>query len=268
MFVNSPLVVHLRMGPPPVVTGLSPKEATAGMKVTIRGKENKNYMVIPKLSAKALNSTIHFTTCCFPFPGENLGVSQQDLLGVLIHGCDCLLTTEWKSDKKLVSLCPGAAKEGLGDIVVATRSGGLGSCTVQLRVFRESVGPLKEVAAWTQEKFFVRSKRAGGFSSPGSGGPGGGGGGMEHEDALGLSVEGSEVRLPEEKLSQMFPGKSGDIGADNFDPAYFLLENHHGGIFLFTLGPLKYKKLCKLFSYYRHHLRGPAGRRGIFAPQG
>jgi len=47
----------------PVVTGISPKEATAGMKITIRG--------------------------------ENLGTGQQDLFGVLIAGCDCLLTTEW-----------------------------------------------------------------------------------------------------------------------------------------------------------------------------
>ena len=44
------------MGPPPVVTGISPKEATAGTRITIRG--------------------------------ENLGVAQQDLLGVLILGME------------------------------------------------------------------------------------------------------------------------------------------------------------------------------------
>lgn len=53
---------------------------------------------------------------------------------------------------------------------------------------------------------------------------------MEHEDALGLSVEGSEQRLPEAKLRSMFPGMSGDIGSEAFDPAYFLLENHHGSL--------------------------------------
>ncbi len=34
------------MGPPPVVTGISPKEATAGTKLTIRGervKSSRNY---------------------------------------------------------------------------------------------------------------------------------------------------------------------------------------------------------------------------------
>ena len=51
------------MGPPPTVTGISPKEASAGMKITIRG--------------------------------ENLGVSPEDLLGVLILGCDALMTVKY-----------------------------------------------------------------------------------------------------------------------------------------------------------------------------
>ncbi len=42
------------MGPPPVVTGISPKEATAGTKITIRG--------------------------------ENLGVTPNDMIGVNILG--------------------------------------------------------------------------------------------------------------------------------------------------------------------------------------
>ena len=142
-----------------------------------------------------------------------------------LSGCDCLLTAEWKSPNKLTALCPGGAKEGKGDIVVATKSGGIGSCTVQLRVFKESVGPLKEVAAWTQEKYYPRRKTRGGALSPG------GAGGMEHEDALGLSVEGNELKLHEEQLQQLFPGKCSDVGAENFDPAYFLLENHHATTF-------------------------------------
>ncbi len=144
---------------------------------------------------------------------------------MLIHGFDCLLTTEWKSPNKLTALCPGAAKEGSGDIVVATRSGGLGSCTVRLRVFKEPIGPLKEVACWTQEKFFTRRKNRA-FSASG-----GGGAGLDQEDALGLSVEGNELKLPEERLRQAFPGMCGDVGAENFEPAYYLLENHHGTTF-------------------------------------
>ena len=76
------------MGPPPTVTGISPKEATAGMKITIRG--------------------------------ENLGVSPEDLLGVLVLGCDALMTVEWKSQNKITALCPGAAKEGKGVAVYAS----------------------------------------------------------------------------------------------------------------------------------------------------
>ena len=115
------------MGPPPVVTGISPKEATAGTRITIRG--------------------------------ENLGVSHNDILGVLILGCDCLMTVEWKSQNKLTALCPGGTSEGKGDIIVATKSGGIGTCTVTLRVFKETVGPLKEVAVWTQEKYFSRRNK-------------------------------------------------------------------------------------------------------------
>jgi exocyst complex component 2 len=127
------------------------------------------------------------------------------------------MTVDWKSANKLTALCPGSAKEGKGDIIIATMSGGLGSCSVQLRVFKETVGPLKEVAAWTQEKFYNRRKNR--VFSPA---------GVEHDDALGLSVEGTDLKIPEERLQNMFPGKSGDIGAENFDPAYYLLENHHG----------------------------------------
>lgn len=68
------------------------------------------------------------------------------------------MTVEWKSPTMITALCPGSTKEGKGDIIIATKSGGLGSCTVQLRVFKESVGPLKEVAVWTQEKYFTRRK--------------------------------------------------------------------------------------------------------------
>ena len=66
------------MGPPPVVSGISPREGPPGTKITIRG--------------------------------ENLGISPQDLVGVFINGCDCLLISEWKTDRKIVALAP--AKTG------------------------------------------------------------------------------------------------------------------------------------------------------------
>ena len=176
-----------------VVTGISPKEATPGTKITIRG--------------------------------ENLGTNPADLLGVLILGSDCLLTTEWKSANKLIALCP-APKDGAssssGDIVVATKSGGIGSCTVQLRVYRETIAPLKEVSVWMHEKFYSRHKTRLAQQQRDGGGS---------EDALGLSVEGVHQGIPEDKLRQMFPGRSGDIASENFEPIYFLLENHQGTTF-------------------------------------
>ena len=71
------------MGPPPVVSGISPREGPPGTKVTIRG--------------------------------ENLGTSPQDLAGVFINGADCLLISEWKSQSKILALAP--AKEGRGKTI-------------------------------------------------------------------------------------------------------------------------------------------------------
>ena len=97
----------------------------------------------------------------------------QDLVGVFINGCDALLISEWKTDRKIMALAP--AKEGKGDIIIVTNSGGkialfvasflaelnttspgLGTCSVQFRIFRENVGPLKESAVWVQEKYHPR----------------------------------------------------------------------------------------------------------------
>ncbi|CAB3245306.1 unnamed protein product [Arctia plantaginis] len=105
------------MGPPPVVTGISPKEGPPGTRVTIRG--------------------------------EFLGTSVTDLIGLKICGCDCLLSAEWKSKNKIVARS-GPCK-GRGDIIVTTRSGGEGTSTVQFRGYHESIGPVKESAVWVEE---------------------------------------------------------------------------------------------------------------------
>ncbi|XP_050665877.1 exocyst complex component 2 [Leptidea sinapis] len=105
------------MGPPPVVTGISPKEGPPGTRVTIRG--------------------------------EFLGISATDLVGLKICGCDCLLSAEWKSINKIVARS-GPCK-GRGDIIVSTRSGGEGTSTVQFRGYHESIGPVKESAVWVEE---------------------------------------------------------------------------------------------------------------------
>ncbi|KOB70305.1 Exocyst complex component 2 [Operophtera brumata] len=105
------------MGPPPVVTGISPKEGPPGTRVTIRG--------------------------------EFLGTSAVDLVGLKICGCDCLLSAEWKSKNKIVARS-GPCK-GRGDIIVTTRSGGEGTSTVQFRGYHETIGPVKESAVWVEE---------------------------------------------------------------------------------------------------------------------
>jgi len=174
------------MGPPPVVSGVSPREGPPGTKITIRG--------------------------------ENLGISPQDLAGVFINGCDCLLISEWKTDRKIIALAP--YKEGRGDIIIATHSGGLGSCSVQFRIFKENVGPLKESAVWVNEKYHPRRRK--GVMAPTGG---------DMEDPLGLDVENSSTNFPEEQLMEMFPEANGDIGSERFDPAYFLLEHHHATTF-------------------------------------
>lgn len=175
------------MGPPPLVTGISPREGPPGTRITIRG--------------------------------EHFGVGEQDLAGVFINGADCLLISEWKTDRKILALAP--AKEGKGDIIIATKSGGIGSCEVQFRVFRETAGPLKESAVWVQEKYHPRRRK--GALAPVGG---------EAEDPLGLDVESNPGgHFPEEQLQEMFPESSGEIGSERFDPAYFLLEQHHNTTF-------------------------------------
>ena len=127
------------MGPPPIVNGISPREGPPGTKITIRGE---NFGVSPQDLVR-LSITI--------LTGLNQDFQQ---IGVFINGCDCLLISEWKTDRKIIAMAP--AKEGKGDIIVATNSGGIGTCIVQFRIFRENVGPLKESAVWVNEKYHPR----------------------------------------------------------------------------------------------------------------
>ena len=58
--------------------------------------------------------------------------------GLTICGVDCLLSAEWKSPNKITART-GQAK-GTGDIIVVTRSGGVGSTTVQFRGYNIQIG--------------------------------------------------------------------------------------------------------------------------------
>lgn len=170
------------MSQAPVVTGLSPIEGPPGTKVTIRG--------------------------------ENLGEVPNDLIGLTICGCDCLLSAEWKSAKKIIARSgPG---KGKGDVIVTTKRGGVGTCAVQFRGYHETIGPMKESAVWVEETpLFIWGRRS---MSPSS---------YQHEDLLGLSVEGNEKKFPEDDLHELFPEKTGDITSENFSPEWCLLENYH-----------------------------------------
>lgn len=45
----------------------------------------------------------------------------------------------------------GPAKRGVGDILIATKSGGRGKSDVQFRVFIEQIGPLQPSCVWVDE---------------------------------------------------------------------------------------------------------------------
>ena len=68
--------------------------------------------------------------------------------------------------------------KGRGDIIILTKSGGIGSCTVQFRGYHETTGPLKESAVWVDESHLVGLGRRSLISTT-----------FQQEDPLGLSVE-------------------------------------------------------------------------------
>uniref|UniRef100_A0A8C6SBX5 Exocyst complex component 2 n=1 Tax=Neogobius melanostomus TaxID=47308 RepID=A0A8C6SBX5_9GOBI len=119
---------------PPLVTGISPKEGPAWTKVTIRG--------------------------------ENLGTGPADLIGLSICGHNCLLTAEWMSASKIVCRV-GPAKDDKGEIIVTTKSGGLGTSTVSFKLLKpERIGILDQSAVWVDEMNYydLRTNRNKGIS--------------------------------------------------------------------------------------------------------
>ncbi|CAH1269792.1 Hypp4243 [Branchiostoma lanceolatum] len=167
----------------PKVTGLSPNEGPPGTKVTIRG--------------------------------ENLGTGATDLTGLTICGVNCLLTAEWVSPSKIT--CKTGLCKGKGEVIVTTRSGGLGTCTVTFRGYVMQTGPLEESAVWIDEST-TTDKRGRSKSSSALF--------RKNEDPLGMSMEG-KGKFPIDQLEEMFPEGSGDPSNDKFLSEWFLIENHH-----------------------------------------
>ncbi|XP_071813741.1 exocyst complex component 2-like isoform X3 [Apostichopus japonicus] len=169
---------------PPKVTGLSPKEGIPGTKVTIRG--------------------------------ENLGTSSKDLIGLTICGVNCLLLAEWISPKKI--FCTTTNCKADGPVIVTTKSGGEGTCTVSFRGLQILPNAVKECAIWMDESslFGHRLNNRTGPSSPMA---------SQREDALGLKVE-TAVPLSDDELKSLFPEGSSNLALKNFDPGRYLIESH------------------------------------------
>ncbi|MEQ2305742.1 Exocyst complex component 2 [Ameca splendens] len=177
-----------RARPPPLVTGISPKEGPAWTKVTIRG--------------------------------ENLGTGPADLIGLSICGHNCMLTAEWMSASKIVCRV-GPAKDEKGEIIVTTKSGGLGTSTVSFKLFRpERIGILEQSAVWVDEvNYDMRTNRNKGIS-PFS---------LRPSNPLGIEMD--KGKVPQKDLEQIFPGMSGDFTSENFSASWYLIENHAGSSF-------------------------------------
>uniref|UniRef100_A0A8C6L974 Exocyst complex component 2 n=1 Tax=Nothobranchius furzeri TaxID=105023 RepID=A0A8C6L974_NOTFU len=173
---------------PPLVTGISPKEGTAWTKVTIRG--------------------------------ENLGTGPADLVGLSICGHNCMLTAEWMSASKIVCRV-GPAKDDKGEIIVTTKSGGLGTSTVSFKLLRpDRIGILEQSAVWVDEiNYDMRRDRNKGLS-PLSLGP---------SNPLGIEID--KGNIPQKDLELVFPGMSGDFTSENFAATCYLIENHAGSSF-------------------------------------
>lgn len=110
----------------PVITGISPKEGLPGTMITLRG--------------------------------ENLGESNEDVIMLVICGAPAL-SYKWKSPSKIMARV-GTAQRGVGDILMATKSGGRGKSNVQFRVFIEQIGPLQPSSVWVDESRTVPGREA------------------------------------------------------------------------------------------------------------
>lgn len=91
-----PSPLYIIMNVPPYVNGVSPCEGQPGTKIKIWG--------------------------------ENLGLSESDVVSIKICGHECIDSMDWVSDRKII--CESGEGIGRGRIIVNTLSGGIGSCSV------------------------------------------------------------------------------------------------------------------------------------------
>lgn len=154
-----------------------------------------------------------------------MGTDKKDVIGLTIHGQSCLASLEYTSSKKLVCQTPNAF--GQGSIIVTTLSGGEGTCTVSFCGLEPEpsplLDPLEESEEWMEEDLAAltihgHSKKP---QSPVYT--------RKMIDPLGLSWDegrGGKRKPSNDNLGEMFPHGSGNLLAQNFNPAWFLLEKH------------------------------------------
>jgi len=66
--------------------------------------------------------------------GSHLGQSASDVIGLTVAGHDCLASLDYDSPSRIMCLVgPAHAGPTVGDVIVETRSGGLGISLVQFR---------------------------------------------------------------------------------------------------------------------------------------
>lgn len=144
--------------PKPHVTGISPKEGYPGTKVIIRG--------------------------------ENLGRDETDLVSVKICGVDCTLRSRWEKDSRITTYTGFCM--GKGDIIVVTKSGGIGTSTVGFQgLVKKNIGANEESAIWIDEdvKSFLTGMKRSAVSE------------LRHDNPLGISLD--ESRFVREGLFQI-----------------------------------------------------------------
>ncbi|KHJ47308.1 IPT/TIG domain protein [Trichuris suis] len=167
---------------PPLVTGLSPKEGPPGTQIIIRG--------------------------------ENLGLSQSDVVGLIVCSMDCLASMRWESPHKIIARVT-QSKAGIGDVTVITKSGGRGSCLVQFRIFHALIGPLQESAVWVDESHFVDSMRSAAEEMN-----------VVIEDSpLTISKDSATTPVPE-RVMEVYADSGSNLRLENFHPVRYLLENY------------------------------------------
>ncbi|KAK2834990.1 hypothetical protein Q5P01_015474 [Channa striata] len=116
----------------------------------------------------------------------------------------------------------GPARDDKGEIIVTTKSGGLGTSTVSFKLLRpERIGIMDQSAVWVDEMNYydMRTDRNKGISP------------LSLRPSNPLGIDTDKGKIPQKDLELIFPGMSGDFTSENFSATWYLIENHAGSSF-------------------------------------